>query len=194
MAREVDLTQHFSLIEPGNFSVAAVVRMPGQEGDTATNRAIFNLEPGRLYWSQKVGIPNKPGQTREYRVINFTGGRVAQLYAQIVDNRTGMPLRTFPLGDCLSIRKPTVTVDRNQRLHVLFLSTPTMYVHCEVDSDGRMTNRQIHQRGPQGDPMLLTSATGQVGVANSIPYDPKAAAAAREKARKASDRPAFIYE
>jgi len=194
MAREVDLTQHFYLVEPGNFSVAAVVRMPGQEGDSATNRAIFNLDPGRLYWSQKVGIPNKPGQTREFRVLNFNSGNVAQIYAQVVDNRTGMPLRTFPLGDCLSIRKPTVTVDRNQRLHVLFLSTPTMYVHCEVDTDGRMTTRQIHQRGPQGDPMLLTSATGQVSVGNSIPYDPQAAAAEKAKARKASDRPAFIYE
>lgn len=194
MAREVDLTQHFYLMEPGNFSVAAVVRMPGQEGDTATNRAIFNLDPGRLYWSQKVGIPTKPGQTREYRVLNYTAGQVAQIYAQVVDNRTGMPLRTFPLGDCLSIRKPTITVDRNQRLHVLFLSTPTMYVHCEVDSDGRMTSRQIHQRGPQGDPMLLTSTSGQVSVGNSIPFDPQAAAAAKAKARKASDRPAFIYE
>lgn len=194
MAREVDLTQHFYLVEPGNFSVAAVVRMPGGQGDTATNRAVFTLDPGRVFWTQKVGIPNKPGQTREYRVINFSGGNSTQIYAQVVDNRTGMPLRTFPLGDVLSIRKPTVTVDRNQRLHVLFLSTPTMYVHCEVDSDGRLTKRNIHQRGPQGDPILLTSATGQVGVANSIPYDPKAAAAARAKVRKASDRPAFIYE
>jgi hypothetical protein len=194
MAREVDLTQHFYLMEPGNFSVAAVVRMPGQEGDTATNRAIFNLDPGRLFWSQKVGVSSSPGQTREFRVINFSGRQTTQLYAQVVDNRTGRPLRTFPMGDSLSIRKPTVTVDRNQRLHVLFLSTPTMYVHCEVDSDGRMTRREIHQRGPQGDPMLLTSTTGQVMVGNSIPYDPQAAAAARAKARKASDRPAFLYE
>ena len=195
MAREVDLTQHFRLFEPGSFSVAAVVRMPGgQAGDTATNRVVFNLDPGRLYWSQKVGIASKPGQTREFRVLNFSGEQKSQLYAQVIDNRTGMPLNTFLMGESLSLRKPTVTVDRNQRLHVLFLATPTMYLHCEVDSDGRLLNRQIHQRGAQGDPMLMTSTTGAVGVANSIPYDPKAVAAAKAKARKASDRPAFIYE
>ena len=195
MAREVDLTQHFRLFEPGSFSVAAVVRMPGgQAGDTATNRVVFNLDPGRLYWSQKVGIASKPGQTREFRVLNFSGEQKSQLYAQVIDNRTGMPLSTFLMGESLSLRKPTVTVDRNQRLHVLFLATPTMYLHCEVDSDGRLLNRQIHQRGAQGDPMLMTSTTGAVGVANSIPYDPKAVAAAKAKARKASDRPAFIYE
>jgi len=195
MAREVDLTQHFRLFEPGSFSVAAVVRMPGgQAGDTATNRVVFNLDPGRLYWSQKVGIASKPGQTREFRVLNFSGEQKSQLYAQVIDNRTGMPLNTFLMGESLSLRKPTVTVDRNQRLHVLFLATPTMYLHCEVDSDGRLLNRQIHQRGAQGDPMLMTSTTGAVVVANSIPYDPKAVAAAKAKARKASDRPAFIYE
>ena len=37
---------------------------------------------------------------------------------------------------------------------------------------------KIHQRGPQGDPQLLTFADGSVRVANSIPYDPKAAAEA----------------
>lgn len=195
MAREVDLTQHFYLFNPGNFSVGAVIRMPnGQEGDTATNRVAFTLDPGNVYWSQKVGIGNRPGQTREFRIITFSGLNTTQIYAQVIDNQNGMPIRTFPLGDMLSLRKPSITVDRNQRMHVLFLSTPSMYVHCEVDSDGRMTKRDIHQRGPQGDPLLLTSATGQVGVVNSIPYDPKAAAAARAKAKKASDRPAFIYE
>lgn len=195
MAREVDLSQHFHLSEPGNFSVGAVIRVPGQTDDsTGTNRVIFSLNPGRAYWSQKIGIPSKPGQTREYRVLNFNGEQKSQLYAQVVDNTTGRPVRTFLLGDSLSMRKPSVTIDRAQRMHVLFLATPTMYLHCEVDSDGRLVNRQIHQRGPQGDPALMTSPKGDVLVSNSIPYDPKAVEAAKKQTRKASDRPAFIYE
>ena len=195
MAREVDLSQHFNLSEPGNFSVAAVVRMPDQpSGDTGTNRVIFSLNPGRPYWAQKIGIASRPGQTREYRVLNFSGEQKSELYAQVIDNTTGRAVRTFLLGDSLSIRKPTVTIDRSQRMHVLFLSTPTMYVHCEVDSDGRLINRQIHQIAGQGDPMLVTSAKGEVAVANSIPYDPKAIEAQRKQTKKASDRPAFIYE
>jgi hypothetical protein len=195
MAREIDLSQHFHLSEPGNFSVAAVIRMPGQSsGDTGTNRVIFSLNPGRTYWSQKIGIPERPGQTREYRILNFNGEQKSELYAQVLDNTTGRPVRTFLLGDSLSMRKPTVTIDRAQRLHVLFLATPTMYLHCEVDSDGRLVNRQIHQRGPQGDPTLMTSPKGDVLVSNSIPYDPKAIEEQKKQSRKASDRPAFIYE
>jgi len=198
MAREVDLTQFFHLYDPGNFSVSAIIRMPGEEasgsGGTSTNRVLFNLNPGRPYWSQKVGLPGRPGQTREFRVLNFSGNQKSELYAQVIDNRTGMPVRTFLLGEALSLRKPSVTVDRSQRMHILFLSSPTMYIHCLIDTDGRLVEHKYHQRGPQGDPQLYTSAQGEVAVGNSIPYDPKAVAAEKAKQRKASDRPAFVYE
>jgi hypothetical protein len=36
---------------------------------------------------------------------------------------------------------------------------------------------------------MLTFATGEIGISNSIPYDPKLAAEAKAKVRKASDRP-----
>lgn len=194
MAREVDLTQHFFLSEHGNYSVSAVVHMPGNmEGGSSTNRVLFNQSPGSTYWSQKVGIPSRPGMTREYRLINFSGDQKSQMYAQIVDNRSGQYVRTFALGEVMMIRKPLVTVDKLQRMHVMYLATPTMWVHYEVDTDGKVVNRQIHQRGGQGDPQLVTYGDGSVKVANSIVYDAKAEAEARSKMRKASDRPAITY-
>lgn len=194
LAREVDLSQHFVLTEPGSFNVGAVIRMPGTAMDgTGTNRVMFNQSPGRLYWSQSVGIPGHTGQAHQFRILNFAGDQKNQLYAQIVDDRTGLMVRTFLLGDSLMLRKPLVTVDRQQRMHVMFLATPTMWVHCEIDTDGKLVNRQIHERGSQGDPQLLTFGDGTVRVANSIPYDQKAAAEAKAKVRKASDRPAITY-
>ena len=194
LAREVDLSQHFQLSEPGNFSVAAVIHPPGATTEgTSTNRVFFNQSPGRLYWSQKVGIPGNSSHTREYRILNFAGDSKSQIYAQIVDGRTGQFVRTFPLGDVLMLRKPLATVDRQQRMHVMFLATPTMWVHCVINLDAKLVERQIHQRGPQGDPQLLTFGDGTVRVANSIPYDPKAAAEERAKIRKASDRPPVTY-
>lgn len=194
MAREVDLAQSFQLSEPGNFSVSAVIHMPGNAMEGAsTNRVLFNQSPGMLYWSQKVGIPSRPGQTREFRVLTFSGDQKTQIYAQIVDNRTGQNVRTFLLGDVLLLRKPLATIDREQRLNVMFLATPTMWVHCQIDTDGKLVNRQIHQRGPQGDPQLMTLPDGTVNVANSIPFDPKAAAEARSKIHKLSDRPSVVY-
>ncbi len=194
LQREVDLANHFMLHEQGNFSVAAVIRSMGDTTiNSTTNRVIFTLNPGRLYWSQQVGVPNRRNQTREFRVLQFSGNQRSQLYAQILDH-TGIPMRTFNMGDVLSIRKPSVTVDRNQRMNVLFLATPSMWAHYVIDLEGNVVSRDIHQRGAHGDPGLVTFADGSVQVSNSILYDPKAAAAARAKIRRISERPAVVYE
>lgn len=194
LQREVNLADHFILHEQGNFSVAATIRSLGDTTINAiTNRVIFTQNPGRLYWSQKVGVPNRNNQTREFRVLQFAGNQRSQLYAQVIDH-SGTPLRTFNMGDALSIRKPSVTVDRNQRMNVLFLATPAMWVHYVIDIDGNVVSRDIHQRTSHGDPGLVTFADGSVQVSNSLLYDPKAAAAARAKIRKISERPAVVYE
>ncbi len=194
MAREVDLTQNFQLSEPGSYLVSAVIHLPGGMGEgTSTNRVTFNQSPGAPFWTQKVGIAGKPGQTREFRILNFSGDEKDQIYAQVLDNRSGQNVRTFLLGDVLMLRKPLVTVDRAQRMHVMFLATPSMWVHCQIDTDGKLVERQLHQRGNQGDPQLLTFGDGSVRVSNSIPYDQKAAAEAKAKVRKASDRPQITY-
>lgn len=193
MAREVDLNQYFYMQNPGNYSVAAVIRLPGSEVEGgSTNRLTFNLTPGTKIWSQRVGVMGG-AMIREFRLLTFSGEKTNQLYAQVLDGKSEQKLSTFRLGDVLMLRRPSATVDRQQRLHVLFLCTPSVYVHCEIDSDGRLVNRSLHRRPPQGEPMLVTAGNGSVGVANSIPYDPKQEGKARAKTRKASDRPAGAY-
>lgn len=192
LAREVDLAQHFQLSEAGNYSVSAVVHMPGRSGEgAATNRVQFTQSPGARYWTQKVGVA---GKTREYNIISFSGDEKSQLYAKITDGQTGRNIRTFLLGEFLMLRKPLVTVDRQQRMHVLFLATPTTWVHVAVNVDGAVVDRKLHQRGQLGDPQLLTFGDGTVRVTNSVVYDQKAAIEARSKVKKASDRPQITYQ
>lgn len=194
LAREVILSEHFILSEQGNFSATAVVNTPGRTGTGASsNRVTFSQAPGVLHWSQKVGINGKPGVIREYRLYKFSGDDNSQLYAQVRDDRTGNSVRTFMLGPLLSMRKPLVTLDKSQRMHVMFLATPTMWVHYQIDTDGRVVSRDIHERLSHGDPGLATLADGTVRVTNSSLYDPKAAAEAKAKVRKASDRPPVNY-
>lgn len=196
LAKLVDLTEYFLLNSQGNFAVSAVVRDPGGEIQGAsTNRILFNLSPGRTYWAQKVGVKSDLGTgTREIKLLTFSNGQKTQLYAQVIDGRTGVPMQTFPLGDALMLRKPMVTLDGKQRMHVMFLATPSAWVHCEVSADGKLVNRQIHQRAAQGDPVLMAYGDGSVKVVNSIPYDPKAAEEERSKIRKATDRPDITFE
>ncbi len=190
MARQVILNSLFQLSDVGSYSVFAVVRTPGQTTEGySTNRVLFNLTGGRPYWTQKVGVKGNSSKVREYRVLNYAGGQTTQLYVQVMDVNNGTSIQTFSLGDVLMFRKPQMTVDRNQVLHVFYLSTPTLWTHARVDTNGKLLTREFHLRGPSGDPQLLTFATGEIGISNSIPYDPKAAAEAKAKTRKASDRP-----
>ncbi len=191
--RGVSLTSMFQLHTPGNYQVSATVRLPGLEGPvTVSNRVFFNVAPGRPFWSQKVGA-GRGGKVREYRVLNFSGGAKSELYAQVVDDRTGLPFTTFSLGEILLVRKPSVTVDGSQRLHVLHLVNPSHWVHTVINTDGKIVSRTFHRRTGTGDPFLTTSAKGAVTVGNSFAVDPKAEAAKRAKTRKLSERPSITY-
>lgn len=195
MARQINLSTFFPLLSAGNFAVAGVVRMPGEirEG-TATNRAPFVLIPGHRYWTRKVGLPNQAGKTREYRVLSASDAGKTNIYAQVIDDSTGLPVSTFAIGEVLMSHHPMVSIDRNQRMHVLYLATPSVWVHAIVNTDGKLVDRSLHERGAQGNPKLMAYADGSIDVANSVKFDPEATQALRREVRKISDRPAFLYE
>jgi len=113
---------------------------------------------------------------------------------QVLDNTTGQPIQTYALGEALLFRKPEATVDRDQRVHVLFLTTPSVWSHIVVDSDGKVISRSFHKRGPASDPRLVTFGNGEVLVAGSIPYDPVAEREARSRDHKISDRPSVVFD
>jgi hypothetical protein len=196
LAKRVDLAEFFHLDNQGNFAASAVVRDPnGTVQGATTNRMLFNLNPGRLYWSQKIGVgKGKDNHNRELKLMTFSDGQKTQLYAQVVDGRTGTSITAFSLGDALMLRKPMVTLDGKQRMHVMYLGTPSMWVHCQVSADGKLVGRDIHQRAAQGDPILMAYGDGSVRVMNSILYDPKAVEAERSKIHKANDRPDIQLE
>ena len=194
MSRTVNLSQLYPLQSVGNYSVYASVRLPGQERNGITsNRLVFNVNSAKAYWTQKIGLAGKPGEGREFKVLEFNNGSKTMLYAQVVNSRTGSVMRTHPLGEVLIFRKPSVTIDNRQVMHILYLMSPDMWGHVRVAPDGQLLGRELHKRGAGSDPVLLGSRDGIVQVANSVPYDPKAEAEARGRVRKASDRPSFIF-
>ncbi|MGE9271349.1 MAG: hypothetical protein ACQKBU_11155 [Verrucomicrobiales bacterium] len=195
VAKTVDLTQLFAFRELGNFSVYSVVRLPGQgNAGYQSRRHLFTVSSAAPYWSQVVGVPGKPGRTHEFRLIQFTGDRKNQLYAQVADHKTGQVIRTHHLGEVLMFRKPTVDIDSSLNMHVLYLITPTFWGHVRVDPAGNFLGRDLYKPSPTGDPRLAKNSQGAIVTVGGSFYDPKAEAERQAKERKASERPAFIYE
>lgn len=194
MAKTIDIATLYNLREQGSYSISAIVSAAGLDSSGfISNRLLFSIANVRADWSQKVGVPGQPGKTHEFRVMNFTNERKSLLYTQVVDGKTGVSLQTLCLGEALLFRKPQAAVDRTQTLNVLYLATPEFYIHARVDVNGRFLGRELHKRGANGDPRLVTFADGSVKVAGSIPYDARAEAAARGKIRKISERPPYTY-
>lgn len=192
MSRQVSLSSIYGLQNMGNYSVYAAVRLPGQTSDgSLSNRIQFNVNTPKAYWTQKVGLSN--GSQREFRVMNYSTGQKTMLYAQVVDDRTGAILKTQSLGEALMFRKPTIAIDNQQVMHVLYQINPAVWGHARIAADGGFLGRDL--QSPAGsDPQLLTNKTGGVELAGGVRYDPKAEAEARSKVRKATDRPAFLYQ
>jgi hypothetical protein len=192
MSRTLSLSAIYGLQNMGNFSVYATVRLSAQGVDGAlSNRLTFSVYTPRPYWTQKIGMPD--GHQREFRIMNYSSGQKTMLYAQVVDNRSGAILRTQSLGEALMTRKPSIAVDNQQVMHVLYQINPTVWGHARINGNGDFLGRDLQK--PAGvDPQLVTLKTGGVETMGGVPYDPKAEAEARAKVRKATDRPSFLYQ
>lgn len=193
LTRTIDLNQIFPFSELGNFSIYAIVRLPGQHSDGfQSRRQLFNIATAKPTWSQVVGVPGKPGHSHELRLVRFSADRKDHLYAQIADRKTGRILRTHHLGEALNLRKPTVAVDSSLNMHVLYLATPDFWGHARVGSDGTFIGRDFYRSGPAGSPGLARLPDGSIQCVGGIFYDPEKEAEELKRTRKASDRPDFI--
>ena len=192
VSKTIDLNNLYRVSDFGNYSCHAVVRMPDGAGTFNSNRVGFNVTKARTIFAQKVGVPGTRN-VREYRVQIFNASRKTSLYVQVQDPSTGKMLQSFELGEALTFRKPQATVDGRNNLHVLYLTSPTLFSHAQVSPEGNLMGRTYFKRAATGQPHLQTFANGQVAVAGGIPHDPNAEKLQRAQIRRLSERPPLTY-
>lgn len=185
------LNDSYDLAQPGNYSVYAVVRTPNQSGSEGKRSAstYFTVNRGVPAWKTKVGVPGVAGDECEYRILNYSGDSAPQIYVQVVDVKRGHILATYSMGRTLSFRKSLKAVDRDNNLHVLFLTTPSLYCHTIIDTSGKTIKRRYHKGIGSTHPALFTHNDGLVSVMNSTPYDPEQELKERKKYHKLSEMP-----
>lgn len=192
VARKINLGQMFPLNTSGNFSVVANVR----EGDDLAQPNIytsdserFSINDGRTLFKQRFGAPGTPAPEREYEVLAYNDGQTTSIYASVLDTKRGTSISTFRLSTALLFRAPQASLDGKNNLHVLYLANPAIYVHAKVDTEGNVIDTKYYQRADTSTPQLMAFSNGEIVTQGGIPYDPKAAAEARDSARDITDRP-----
>ncbi len=193
VARTVTISSSFALSSMGNFTCETSVSMPGSARNGFTsNRTQFTITKGRVSWVQRAGIPNAPGEIREYKLIRFTGNRAMELFAEVSSANNGRNIATISLGKILTFRKPTGTLDAANNMHALYQVKPDLFTHTCISPDGKVLSVDHHKRGASGDPRLYP-LKGKVVVAGGKAYNPVAEAAQRKKIHNISERPPFTY-
>jgi hypothetical protein len=194
VSRNININSSYSLGRMGNYTCTATVNMPGPTRNGFTsNRDQFTITGGRTIWVQRAGIPNAPGEIREYKLLTFSGNRALELYAQVSSSNSGLHIATIPLGKLLTMRKPTGTLDSANNMHALYQVKPNVFTHVTISPSGKLLSSTHHKRGKTGGDPRLYALNGAVVVAGAIPYSPEAEAAQRNKIRSISERPPFIF-
>ncbi|MGJ8672962.1 hypothetical protein [Rubritalea sp.] len=185
------LNNHYDLALPGNYSVYAVARTPDQNGrqGTRSNQGYFTVNRGVPSWKAKVGVPGVAGDEREYRLIDFNNGNSPQLYIQVEDVKFSRMLACYSMGRNLSFRQALKSIDRENNLHVLFMTTPELYCYTVINTAGETVKRLYHKTAGSTKPYLHTHDDGSIVVANSILYDPEKEAEEQKKFHKLSEVP-----
>lgn len=194
--QKVTINQFYPMATIGVYRVEAVVTFPQINRIFRTPLSSVQVIEGKPLWSQIVGVPQghpKAGSYREYSLLTYYhGSRAKSLYFRLRDNDSGMVYKTYPIGDYLSVRPPMHHIDRENRLHVLHMSSPQKYTYSMISIDGDPLVRKGYVAKGTDRPELIRSQYGDVSVEGGITEEEAAIPYEQSQFHLLSERPPGI--
>ncbi|TLD72007.1 hypothetical protein FEM03_04590 [Phragmitibacter flavus] len=175
ISRKVAISKGYSFSEYGNYFIAATVYHAPSQQYYSSNRARANFTGAKAFWEQSFGVPlglPSAGQVRRYTLTSMRDIDRTYLYVRLLDDRSGANISTFSLGSAIMVTDPQVTVDRENKMHVLFMTVPRIYSHVVIDSQGKIFRRNYHRETDAERPQLAVQTDGNIVVSGGYPYDP----------------------
>lgn len=191
--RKVRLTDTVAVQDPANYTVTASVYHPGSGEYYISNRARFSVMDIKPFGEPMVfGVPQgypEAGRVRRYVLMIDRELDSVSMYFRLVDNFTNAKLMTYPIGNITLAREPMITMDRENRLHVLFMTNRETYTYAIIQPDGKPKSVQYIKDFPESHPQLFLSANNDVVLRGGQVFDPNAPKPEAPKARSISERP-----
>ncbi|MBL9118229.1 MAG: hypothetical protein JNJ83_24705 [Verrucomicrobiaceae bacterium] len=189
LRRKVSVTAKY-VMEQGHYGIKALVYFGPSGQFYESNRArVQVLEGAQLCKPLSFGVPPgfpDAGRTRKYVLLQHQDFNRSYLYIRIVDELSGGMLLTYQLGTLTLFREPQYTLDRNNNLHVMFLTAPTIYRYCVIRPDGQLESQTMLREADADRPKLFLTAENDVVRRGGFVFDPAAERAAMNKAKPKS--------
>jgi hypothetical protein len=193
LSKKIVLSDYYSFSDYGNYTVVASVYHPASQQYYASNRAHAAFtEPSTLGKPISFGVPAGlpgAGKIRNYSLALMRDLERTYLYVRLLEDKTNLKLATFSLGTVIMINDPQVTMDKENRLHILFMAAPHIYSHVIVDTQGRIAKREYFQEIQTDRPQLTVAANDTIAVRGGSPYDPAAKPPEKLKGRSIGQKP-----
>lgn len=193
LSKKIQVSGYYSFSDYGNYSIAASVYHPASQQYYGSKRvrATFT-EPSPLGDPISFGVPagqQGAGQIRNYALSVLRDFDRTYLYVRVLEDKTKLKLATFSLGTVILISDPQITLDKLNRLHVLFMAAPHIYSHVCVDARGHVASREYYQEVKTDRPKLAVGAADTITVQGGLPYDPSAPVQEKPKGRSIGQKP-----
>jgi hypothetical protein len=166
---KVNLTPLFAFREEGDYTVAAVVDLPGA-GQTISTAIPFTVMDGRTIWTQQRPVDTSE---RTYSLIRFSpDSSTTRLYLRVLDPAENIVYANIALGDLASSVDPQVNFDPKGNIHVLQPIALGSYLYTRADPDGKILAQDVFKTYQQIRPQLYKVSDGNVTVMGGLEQNP----------------------
>lgn len=185
----INVSKLYGLQNEGMYRIVAVVHYFARDEAFQSAKAFLTIRKGSSVWSQTVGIPKGlpgAGGNCRFSVLTMDHTKGSDVYVKLENPSSGQVVACERLGAIMRQSRPEVKLDSQNRVHVLFLNTPLIYVHFIVDTSGKISKPFFYKRSQSSIASLNKDSSGGVIVSGGVAFDPKAD---KEATRGASERP-----
>ena len=187
LKKKFPLDRHFYLSDSGSYIVRASAWFPDLEKYIYSGPKRFTVQPARSpKWQEVFAVPDARGY-RRFQVSTFDDTNKSLVCLSVVDEETKMVMSRNALGPVILEKEIQPALDNRKHLHLIYLSTPGLYVYQQMDPTGRIVElKYFHAK--KGAPKLVKNPDGSVEINGGTLFDPNAAPK-DDGFRKLTDRP-----
>jgi hypothetical protein len=191
LVRPINLTPLFPF-EFGTYRVQATIFSSQLGRYFSSPQLNVEITEGRKIFEETVGVPADAGQgaSRTFTILVHRLPSSTVLYLRVQDRDSGRIYCTTPLGRFVTYGNPDVEFDSKNHIHILQNAAPKIFLHSEVDVNGKVIKQQAVQVD-KTKPALTRKPDGSIVTIGGTIFDPKATPPIQQLP-KLNDRPVAL--